>query len=159
MDPRQFERDENGSPVLENDHVSIIEESKIYRRNPSAGGAFVPFAWNPWPQLKTANAEGNFSYQDEARFPLFKQERDADGKVIVRDGLQVWSPVDLHLGDTTVFQTVNAVKEAAEDWSGRTWSGDRLAFSRLSRTLSSISTHSTARQQECSSSASLLTAS
>ncbi len=32
MDPRHFDRDEDGRPVLKNDHVSIIEESKIYRR-------------------------------------------------------------------------------------------------------------------------------
>jgi hypothetical protein len=128
MDRRHFDRDEDGRPVLSNDQVSIIEEDKIYRRNQPVGGDFVPFAWNPWPQLKTANADGNFSYQDEERFPLFRQERDADGKIIMREGLPVWSPVDLHLGDTTVFQAANAVKEAAEDWSGRTvlWGQDGL---------------------------------
>jgi hypothetical protein len=119
MDHKGFDRGEDGRPVLSNDWVSVIEESKIYRQNPPLSGQFQPFAWNPWPQLKSANADGNFSYPDEARFPLFRQERDADGKVIIRDGLQVWSPVDLHLGDTTVFDAANASREAAEDWSGR----------------------------------------
>jgi hypothetical protein len=119
MDPKGFDRDEDGRRVLSNDRVSVIEESKIFRQNPPLSGDFQPFAWNPWPQLKTVNAEGNFSYPDEARFPLFRQERDADGKVIIRDGLAVWSPVDLHLGDTTVFDAANAIREAAEDWSGR----------------------------------------
>jgi len=119
MDRSGFDRDEDGRRVLSNDRVSVIEESKIYRQNPPLSGAFQPFAWNPWPQLKTANADGNFSYPDEVRFPLFRQERDADGKVIIRDGLAVWSPVDLHLGDTTVFDAANAIIEAAEDWSGR----------------------------------------
>src|SRR5262249_34420277 len=98
MDPSSFGKDEAGRPVLSNNVVSIIEESKLYRRTPPLSGQFVPFAWNPWPQVKTANADGNFSYPNEDRFPLFKQERDSDGKVIVIDGLQLWSPVDLHLG-------------------------------------------------------------
>jgi hypothetical protein len=39
-----------------------------------------------------------FRFSDEARFPLFKAERGTDGKILLREGLQVWTPQDLHLG-------------------------------------------------------------
>jgi hypothetical protein len=108
---------EDGRLVLADDVASLAEESYIYRRD--AAGDFVKFAWNPWPQEAVANSDGNFTFQDEDRFPLFRQERDSDGKVIYKDGYQVWTPVNLNLGNTTAFETVHAVREAHESWAGR----------------------------------------
>ena len=82
-------------------------------------GLFKPFAWNPWPVIALANADGSFRFPDEPRFPFFEIERGPDGKPILRDGLQVWKPNDLRRGMTTVFEAANKVKDAAEDWSGR----------------------------------------
>ena len=61
----------------------------------------------------------NFSFAGETRFPIHEVERDADGKVVLRDGLQVWKPRDLRLGITTAFSASNAVRPAAEFWAGR----------------------------------------
>lgn len=118
MNSSKFDYLEDGRPILFNDLVWIGEESKIYREN--ASGVFVPFAWNPWMQtLVNSNAEGDFQYPFEERFPFHKVERGPDGKVVVRDGLQVWSPQELHRGMTTTFEAANSVKEAVEAWSGR----------------------------------------
>ena len=53
-------------------------------------------------------------------------ERGPDGKIVLRDGLQVWLPQDLHRGMTTVFEAANASKEAVESWSRRelSWGND-----------------------------------
>src|SRR5215468_2177279 len=110
MAPSRFDLGEDGRPVLSNNLVRIENESKIYRKD--ANGDFQPFAWNPWPQVGTSNVYGDFRFQDEERFPLFKQERDSDGKIILKDGLQVWTPNDLHLGMTTAFNATNAAREA-----------------------------------------------
>src|SRR5215475_866675 len=124
IDPSIFSLGADGRPLLSNDQVSIVNESKIFRRTTNNGeydpyAEFKPFAWNPWPQEGTSNMDGDFRFQDEERFPLFRQERDANGKVILRDGLQVWTPNDLHLGMTTTFEAANAVKDAGESWAGR----------------------------------------
>ena len=102
MDPSRFDHEQDGPPILSNERVQIENESFIYRKD--SNGEFVEFAWNPWPQAGTSNRFGDFRFQDEARFPLFKQERDSDGKIIVEDGLQVWTPNNLHLGMTTVIR-------------------------------------------------------
>ncbi len=98
--------------------VSLAEESKIYALDKQTA-EFKPFAWNPWPLYPLPNEQGDFRIADEERFPLHKTERDADGKVILRDGLQVWTPRNLRLGSTTAFEAANAVKDASESWAGR----------------------------------------
>ena len=76
----------------------------------------------------TANADGSFRFPDEPRFPLFEVERGADGRPLLRNGLQVWTPNDLHRGMTTTFEAANKVKDAVEDWSGRhlAWGVDEI---------------------------------
>ncbi|HJQ27360.1 MAG TPA: hypothetical protein VKA60_25970 [Blastocatellia bacterium] len=117
IDALRIGKDENGKPFLAGDRVSMINEDFIYRRN--AAGEFVKFAWNPWPKDGRSNEKGNFNFADEVRFPIHETERDADGKVVLRDGLQVWKPRDLRLGITTAFAASNAVKDASEFWAGR----------------------------------------
>jgi len=117
MDPSRFSLGAGGLPVLVGDYVKIQDEAVIYRAN-RATGVFEPFAWNPWPP-PTSNADGNFEFLQEERFPLFLVERDASGKLVLRDGLQVWTPVDLHRGMTTVFEAANSVRDASESWAGR----------------------------------------
>ncbi len=118
IDSARFARDKDGHPWLRGYQVTLSEEDFIFRRD-NATADFKKFAWNPWPVLTPANAQGDFRFQNEARFPLFQQERGPDGKPILKDGLPVWTPNDLHLGDTTVFEAANAVKDAAEVWAGR----------------------------------------
>jgi hypothetical protein len=117
MDHYRFSRGEDGRLILRNNHVSIQDESKIYRKDPDTQ-IFKAFAWNPWPE-PTSNLSGDFRFPDEERFPLFRVERGSDGKIILKDGLQVWSPQDLRLGMTTTFNAANATKDAAESWAGR----------------------------------------
>jgi hypothetical protein len=117
IDTSRIGKDENGNPFLDGDQVSMINEDFIYRRN--AAGDFFKFAWNPWPKDGRANEMGNFNFAGETRFPIHEVERDADGKPLLRDGLQVWKPRDLRLGITTAFAASNAVKPAAEFWAGR----------------------------------------
>ena len=117
VDASRFTTDSNGHPFMSSDRVSMIGESFIYRKN--SAGEFVKFAWNPWPIDGRSNEKGSFKFPDEPRFPLHETERDEDGKIILRDGLQVWKPRDLHLGINTAFATSNAVREAAEFWAGR----------------------------------------
>jgi hypothetical protein len=118
MDPSRFSLGDDGRLILSSSLVTLTEASKIYRRN-SQTNQFNPFAWNPWPAYATPNLSLDFRFPDETRFPLHKAERDAEGKVILRDGLQVWTPRDLRLGSTTAFEAAHAVKEAAESWAGR----------------------------------------
>ena len=113
-----FHRADDGTLYLWTPRVTVYNESKIYRRD-ATDGIFKPFAWNPWPAYTAANADGSFRFPGEPRFPLFLIERGPDGKPILRDGLQVWTPLDLHLGMTTAFEAATKVKGAAEDWSGR----------------------------------------
>jgi hypothetical protein len=117
MDPSKFSLGDDGRIVLSGDWVRVENESKIFRKG--ADGEFQPFAWNPWPQEGTSNQYGDFRFQGEERFPLFRVERDSDGKIILKDGLQVWTPNDFHLGMTTAFNGTNAVREAGESWAGR----------------------------------------
>jgi len=119
MSPSRFGEDEDGRPILLNNLVGVEDEPVIYRQD-SETGEFIPFALNPWsPELRRANADGNFMFPVEERFPLHRVKRDADGKIVLNDGLQVWLPQDLHRGMTTAFEAANAVKDAAEFWSGR----------------------------------------
>ena len=117
VDASRFTTDKNGHPFMSCDRVSMIGESFIYRK--TAAGEFVKFAWNPWPIDGSSNEKGNFRFPDEPRFPLHEPERDADGKIVMRDGLQVWKPRDHHLGINTAFAASNAVRDAAEFWAGR----------------------------------------
>ena len=134
MESSAFARGPDGRPFLSNARTVIEDEPVIYRQNRSGeeeqSGEFRAFATNPWPCVPlpvdpgfcappAANADGSFRFPDEPRFPLFTIERGADGKPILRDGLQVWTPNDLHRGMTTTFEAANKVKDAAEDWSGR----------------------------------------
>lgn len=113
----KFGLDEQGRRILWGDLVTITEAAKIYRRDET--NTFKPFAWNPWPAVIMANEQGDFRFLDEARFPLFKPERGPDGKIVLKDGLQVWLPLDLRLGDSTAFVAAHAAKAAAESWAGR----------------------------------------
>jgi hypothetical protein len=115
----RFDLGEDGHPLLTNNRVSIELEPVIYRMD-SKTGDFLPFAWNSWSmELIRANEDGNFIYPHEARFPLHRVERGPDGKIVLRDGLQVWLPQDLHRGMTTAFEAANAARDAADFWSGR----------------------------------------
>lgn len=113
-----FAQTADGRPVLESSHVTIADEDVIWRLD-STTGLFKPLAWNPWPVITVANTDGSFRFPDEPRFPRLEIERGSDGKPILRDGLQVWKPFDLHRGRTTIFEAANSVRNAAEDWLGR----------------------------------------
>lgn len=118
MDASRFGQDDHGAPHLTGNRVSMIEESVIYRKN--AADVFIKFALNPWPKDEIlSNEKGNFKFADETRFPIHEIERDAEGKPVLRDGLQIWKPRDLYLGDTTAFVASNATVDAAESWAGR----------------------------------------
>jgi hypothetical protein len=113
----KFSLAEDGRRILWGELVTITEAAKIYRRDQT--NTFKPFAWNPWPAVVGANEQGDFRFPDEARFPLFKPERGPDGKIILKDGLQVWTPLDQRLGVSTAFVAAHATKAAAESWAGR----------------------------------------
>lgn len=113
----KFGQYEDGRLNLLSNPVLVLDEAFIYRENRDTG-EFTPFAWNPWPETRS-NENGDFSFPNEERFPLFKPERGPDGKIILRQGLQVWVPKNLNLGLTTAFEAANSVKDAAEAWSGR----------------------------------------
>jgi hypothetical protein len=125
LPPGGFPHTADGRLLLGNARVSVANEDQIYRLNKTTG-LFEPFLWNPWPVETTASADGSFRFPDEPRFPLLVVQRDAKGKPILRDGLQVWDPLDLHRGMTTAFEAANAVKDATEDWAGRavSWGED-----------------------------------
>lgn len=106
-----------GLPILVNEQTEILDEAVIYREDRGTG-EFKPFAWNPWPEGKV-NTDGSFRFPGEERFPEFKAERGPDGKIVLRDGLQVWTPNNLQRGMTTTFEAVNRVKNAAAEWAGR----------------------------------------
>jgi len=131
MDASGFARGPDGRLILSNARVLIQDELRIFRLDQTGdeeqSGEFKPFAINPWP-APTSNADGSFRFPDEPRFPLFTIERGADGKPILRDGLQVWTPNNFHRGMTTTFEAANKVKDAAEDWSGRhlAWGVDEI---------------------------------
>lgn len=114
----------DGRRVLRGPRVRIIDEEKIYSQDKETR-EFKPVAWNPWPE-PVANAEGEFVFADEERFPILNLERGPDGAVLRRDGLQVWSRQDLRLGMNTAFAAAVATKTAAEDWAGRaiSWGQD-----------------------------------
>jgi hypothetical protein len=118
MDPERFGLGEDGRPTLSGSLVSVGNESKLYRKDPK-DGVYKPFAWNPWPWVPTSNSHGDFRFPDEERFPLHRVERGSDGKIILKDGLQVWTPNDRRLGSTTTFEAAHVVKDAAEAWAGR----------------------------------------
>jgi hypothetical protein len=118
IDASRVGQDQNGKPFLAGDRVSMIGEDYIYRWNATHTDV-SPFAWNPWPKDGRSNDKGNFNFADEARFPIHEVERDADGKPVLKDGLQVWKPRDLRLGITTAFSASNAVRPTAESWAGR----------------------------------------
>ena len=116
IDRRRFKQAEN-RPALYSNQVEILDEAVIYREDRQTG-EFKPFAWNPWPETRP-NENGDFSFPNEERFPLFRPERGPDGKIILYEGLQVWTPNNLNLGATTAFEASHAVKDAAEAWAGR----------------------------------------
>lgn len=113
-----FPRTADGRLLLANDRVTVANEDKIYRFDRTTG-IWSPFLWNPWPVVTTSAADGSFRFPDEPRFPLVVVQRDAAGKPILVDGLQVWESLDLHRGMTTAFDAANSVKDAIEAWAGR----------------------------------------
>lgn len=124
----QFGRVEEHRLSLSNDRVAIVDEPVVYRQDP-ATGVFLPFANNPWP-LPISNADGNFLFPDEPRFPRHEIERDANGTAVLRDGLQIWKPREIYRGMNATFEAANAARDAAEHWSGRElrWGVDNLLF-------------------------------
>lgn len=125
VDATMLARDYDERLILLNNRTSLAEEDFIYRKDKTTG-EFKRFAWNPWPLQPKANADGSFRFLDEERFPEFKPERGPNGKIVLRDGLQVWLPNNLHRGNTTAFEAANRVIQAAEEWSGRhiSWGND-----------------------------------
>jgi len=114
----RFDLGEDGHLILSSSLVRIEDEPLVYREDPKTGN-FLPFATNPWP-APAANADGDFRFPNEARFPRHEIERDADGKPVLDErGLQLWKPRDLRRGMTTAFEAAHAAKDAAEFWSGR----------------------------------------
>jgi hypothetical protein len=118
VDPAGFAQDPHGRPLLSNSRVFIRDEDILYRQDRFTG-VFAPWATNPWP-LPTANSDGSFRFPDEPRFPQHLIERDAAGRPVLNaDGLQIWTPRDLHLGMNTTFEAASKVKDAVETWTGR----------------------------------------
>lgn len=117
----KFTRGGDRRLLLNGSEASIQEEAFIFRLDPK-DNQFKAFANNPWP-APAANSKDSFEFPDEERFPLHEVERDAQGNIVLRDGLQVWKARDLHLGMTTAFESAEAQRGAAEAWSGRavTW--------------------------------------
>ncbi|HEX2485584.1 MAG TPA: hypothetical protein VHQ66_09800, partial [Myxococcota bacterium] len=114
-----FGSDRDGRLVLGNGTIEIEDEEVVYREDP-ATGEYIAFAWNPWSaDLTRSNEAGDFYFPDEPRFPLHRVERDAEGRPVLVDGLQLWLPQDLHRGMTTTFEAVAAAKRALELWAGR----------------------------------------
>jgi Beta-propeller repeat len=101
-----------------NERVNIQDEPIVYRENRTTR-EFMPFANNPWPQ-PFSNAQRNFLFADEPRFPAHRIERDAAGRpVLDAQGLQIWKPRDLQRGMNVAFEAANAALGAAEFWAGR----------------------------------------
>ena len=118
MDPAEFGQARDGRPTLRSDRVWISDEVFINKPGQDTKAYTVKFAWNPWPQSWT-NPRWDLTFPDEDQFPPFKPLRGADNQIVLKDGLQVWIPQDLNLGNTTAFETANSVKDAADLWSGR----------------------------------------
>ncbi|MBI1760211.1 MAG: hypothetical protein HYR56_02135 [Acidobacteria bacterium] len=131
LDAAKFGMDESGCLILRNKQVWVEDERVIFNTLDPIKWELEAVAWNPWP-LPLANQQGDFRFPHEARFPLFTPERGPDGKIIRREGLQVWSPNNLHLGMNTAFAAANAAKDAAEAWAGRdiAWGSDGLLLIR-----------------------------
>ena len=114
-----FGSDREGALVLSNGAIDIEDEDVVYREDPATGD-YLAFATNPWsPDLVRSNEAGDFYFPDEPRFPLHRVERDAEGRPVLVDGLQLWLPQDLHRGVTTTYEAVAAAKRALELWAGR----------------------------------------
>jgi hypothetical protein len=123
MDPAKFGQAKDGRPTLWSNHVSVADENVVFKRDTT--GYFVPYAWNSWPAT-WPNPRWDLTFSAEDRFPLHEPWRDAANQVVLKDGLQVWIPRDLNLGNTTAFEAANSVSDAAESWSGRpiNWGDD-----------------------------------
>jgi len=115
MDPVVFGQARDGRPTLRSDRVWVTDEDFIYRKDADSG-EFKKFALNPWPQSWT-NPRWNLTFPYEERFPVLEQLRGPDNQVVLQDGVQVWIPQDLNLGNTTAFEAANSVKDAADWWS------------------------------------------
>ena len=117
MHRKDFDVDAKGNPLgLHGMRASVGDESKLFRKD--ANGVFQPFAWNPWPPEVKPDDQGRFVF-NEARFPPHLVERGPDGKIILRDGLQVWTPNQLKVGSATTFEGMNTASRASESWAGR----------------------------------------
>src|SRR5262249_31452740 len=115
---KDFDVDSKGNPLgLHGMRATISEEDKIFRQDPITK-VFKPFAWNPWPKDIKPNDQGSFVFS-EPRFPPHLVERGPDGKPILKDGLQVWTPNQLKVGSTTTFEAMNSTSRASEAWAGR----------------------------------------
>ena len=97
MDPAEFGQARDGRPMLRSNRVWITDEDFIFRKDNDTG-EFTRFAWNPWPQSWT-NPRWDLTFPYEERFPLFKPLRGSDNQIVLKDGLQVWIPQDLNLGE------------------------------------------------------------
>lgn len=112
-----FTLDARGRPVgLVGPRVRITREDVIYRQE---GQQFAAFSNNPW-QAARPNADGNFVYASEPRFPSHPVVRGPDGKAVLdARGLQQWGPRELYTGQTIAFEAVNTVGRSMEGWAGR----------------------------------------
>ena len=117
MDPAKFGQARDGRPTLYSNRVLVTDEDFISRRDKA--GVYGKFAWNPWWWQAWTNPRWDLTFPDEGRFPAFRPLRGSDNQIVLKDGLQVWIPQDLNLGYTTAFEAANAVKDAADLWSGR----------------------------------------
>ena len=131
FDATKFSVDKDGRLVLRNAQVWVEDEPVIFNKLDFRKWELEAFAWNPWP-APLANLLGDFRFPNETRFPLFIPVRDTEGKIVRREGLQVWTPNDLHLGMNTAFAAANAAKDAADAWAGRdiAWGRDGLLLIR-----------------------------
>jgi hypothetical protein len=104
--------------TLDDNRLAVVDEAVVFRFNENIG-EFRPFANNPYPAPRS-NADGNFVFAAEPRFPLFEREVDANGHgVLDANGLQIWKPLDVHRGMNVAFEAALSTRDAAEQWSGR----------------------------------------
>ncbi len=113
----EFYLDERGRPVgLAGPRARISEPETI---GVQAGAGIRPVATNPW-FLPMPNADGNFIFVEEPRFPVHQVLRTSDGRIArTPQGLEIWEKRDHHLGQTSVFEAIVTVNHAVEQWYGR----------------------------------------
>jgi hypothetical protein len=122
---KDFTLDAQGKPVglvgphvrVDEDHSSIYEIKQVGENEEQMG--FVHYATNPWSPAKP-DAQGNFNFTHEPRFPFHNVELDPSGEPRTDEkGRRVWTPRDEHAAQSTAFDSLNAVYHSVSDWAGR----------------------------------------